>query len=174
MVIRCIMGTVLGHARHMKMPADVLVSVSTCCRTHMQFPACGIMCYARTPPLKAVITSPNQSSLCHFRLSEPGTLVPPVFCYGDSCCAPFVDQQIQPMKESAALSCLIFKKEVIAHGQAGAYKACSAAVVTPDWPSDGPVTGCVTVPLKTLPTSYKPRGKLAALFMLTSSWFKPL
>ncbi len=63
MVTPCIMETELDHARHMKMLADVLVSVRTFCRTHMQCPACGAcnnytsfllrvhvsMCYARTP-----------------------------------------------------------------------------------------------------------------------------
>ena len=38
-------GIELDLAGHMKMPADVLVSARTLCRTHMQCPACGACAY---------------------------------------------------------------------------------------------------------------------------------
>jgi len=44
-----------------------------------------------------------------------------------------------------------------------------AAAMASDWPSDGPVSGFATVFVKTLLASYKPRGRLAALDLLTSS-----
>ncbi len=55
-----------------------------------------------------------------------------------------------------------------------AYEAYNAAVMASDWPSDGPVSGFATVPVKTLLASDKPRGRLAALVLLMSSWFQPL